>query len=83
MSRISAEPLEVVDEPGALRPREVEELLELAAHRGDVRLQDLAIQQPPLAGRARWIADHPGPTTHQRDRHTAMALEMEGARRSG
>ena len=59
--------------------REVEEPLELAADRGDVRLERLAVEQVPLRRPPRRVADHPRPAADERDRAAAVALELEQA----
>jgi hypothetical protein len=52
-------------------------VLELAAHRRRVRLDDIEGLQVPLARAAGRVADHPGPATDERDRASAAALEVD------
>src|SRR6266404_9897856 len=57
--------------------REIEEPLELAAHRGHVRGQGFAIEQVALARPARRIADHPRPATDHGNRAAAVPLQLD------
>src|SRR5207247_4822623 len=58
---------------------EVQESLELTAHRGDVGLERLAIQESTFRGRPGRVTDHPGPAADDGDRSAAMALEVDEA----
>ena len=44
---------------------------------GDVGFERRAVEQVPLRGPARRVADHPGPATDDRDRPAAEALQAE------
>ena len=57
--------------------REVEEPLELAADRGDVALERLAVEQVALGRPPGRVADHARAAADERDRPTAMTLEAE------
>ena len=60
-----------------VRGREVQEPLELAAQRADVRLERVAVQEVPFGRPARRVADHPGAAAHDRDRPSTEALEAQ------
>ena len=62
---------------------EVEEPLELGPDAGHVHGQGLAIEQVPLGGRARRVADHPGPAADQQRPAGRRAAGAGAARRSG
>ena len=75
-----SQPIEVVDHHRSAGPgREVQEPLQLAAQRNDVRLQRLAVQEVALRRPPGRIADHPGPPTDQSDRSAAVSLKAEQA----
>ncbi len=71
------QPVEVVDHHRARRPREIQEALQLAADGLRVCRQRLAVQEVPLGGGPRRVADHPRPAADQRDRPPAVALKLE------
>ena len=75
-----AEPVEVVDHDGGIRPLEREEALQLRPDPGQVRLERRAIQQVPLGRGARGVADHPRAATDKHDRPSAALLEMDERR---
>ena len=75
-----AQPVEVVDHDGGVRALEREEALQLRADSREVRLERRAIQQVPLGGGARRVADHAGAAADEHDRPAAALLEVDEGR---